>query len=703
MAERQLKDAEIGTFVSLRLTQEQPPEKAEIQSESEFTKQLVSNWDRFEIHNGLVYRRHHDTPRGEGDYLQLLLPRADVPETLRLCHEGIVGGHFAERKTLDQVGRRFYWNHWQQYVARFCRQCPQCSRYHQGKLRKQGPLQPVIPGAPFERWYIDLTGPHPKSANGHLWILTCMDSFTKWAEAFPLRSKEAEPIAKILVEQVFSRFGIPLSILSDQGKEVDGRIMREVCGLFGVEKLRTTPYKPSTNQVERFHRTLNSILGKTVAEHQKDWDSRLVFALSAYRATRHRGTGYSPNFLVLGRETRAPPDLVHGHVEEGDEYDAFVTRLCDRLTEAYAEVRQQLRQSAGYNKRYYDIGVRPSRFEAGQWVWYYNPRKYPGRQMKWTQQYEGPYLVLKMLSPLVAKIQQSSRNKPKTVHIDKLKKYEGIAPRMWPTAIVAVDAQRDGGQKGVTDPYAVLLGVERSILAESARASGEVHLCEGRESVDGLTAPPLAQKTGNVQELLCPEQTQSLEPLVPIDGSASHARILTETSGHNCEFGPPAVTEPDAVEDSSRFVLNDSEATTPVATHAVEETGVYSNSGLGSSIIITVNKSAGAPYPVTSPVAGDSIYTQGGNGDTNVTTPVAATEHGIQAGQWASDSYENSAISVCEKTSDVEHRREHDSIAAVMTEIMGRGSTLILMTVVQPGAVRSQARTGCCCLDQQSE
>ena len=69
----------------------------------------------------------------------------------------------------------------------------------------------------------------------------------------PTCNKEAEPIAKILVEQVFSRFGIPLSILSDQGKEVDGPIMREVCRLFGIEKLRTTPYKPSTNQVERFH------------------------------------------------------------------------------------------------------------------------------------------------------------------------------------------------------------------------------------------------------------------------------------------------------------------------------------------------------------------------------------------------------------------------------------------------------------------
>jgi len=73
--------------------------------------------------------------------------------------------------------------------------------------------------------------------------------------------------------------------------------------------------------------------------------------------------------------------------------------------------------------------------------------------MKWTQQYEGPHLVLKMLSPLVAKIQQSSRTKPKIVHVDKLKKYEGEEPRMWSTAEVAVAAQRNGDREGATGPY----------------------------------------------------------------------------------------------------------------------------------------------------------------------------------------------------------------------------------------------------------
>jgi len=73
--------------------------------------------------------------------------------------------------------------------------------------------------------------------------------------------------------------------------------------------------------------------------------------------------------------------------------------------------------------------------------------------MKWTQQYEGPYFILKMLSPLVAKIQQSSRTKPKIVHIDKLKKYEGEEPRMWSAAEVAAAAQQDGDREGATGPY----------------------------------------------------------------------------------------------------------------------------------------------------------------------------------------------------------------------------------------------------------
>ena len=137
-----------------------------------------------------------------------------------------------------------------------CRRCPNCNEYFRGKLVRQGPLQPVIAGAPYERWYIDLTGPHPKSDSGHVYILTSIDAFTKWTEAFPLRNKEAETAAKVLVEQVFCRSGTPISVVSDRGRKIGGNIMRNICRMLGVDKLRTTPYKPSTNQVERLHLSL---------------------------------------------------------------------------------------------------------------------------------------------------------------------------------------------------------------------------------------------------------------------------------------------------------------------------------------------------------------------------------------------------------------------------------------------------------------
>jgi len=116
----------------------------------------------------------------------------------------------------------------------------------------------------------------------------------------------------VLVEQVFCRFGTTVSVLSDRGKEVDGNIMRNVCRMIEINKLRTTSYKSSTNQVERLRRTINSVLGKTVAENQRDWDIRLSFDPAAYRASRSESTSYTPNTLTLGREVRMPADIMYG-------------------------------------------------------------------------------------------------------------------------------------------------------------------------------------------------------------------------------------------------------------------------------------------------------------------------------------------------------------------------------------------------------
>ena len=113
----------------------------------------------------------------------------------------------------------------------------------------------------------------------------------------------------------FSRYGMPRRILSDQGKEFMSEIFVELCKAMDIEKVRTSPYKPSTNGcIERFHRTLNSMLGKVIETNQRNWDECLPAVMAAYRAAKHDSTGYTPNKLVFNRENRMPIDIVLGDI-----------------------------------------------------------------------------------------------------------------------------------------------------------------------------------------------------------------------------------------------------------------------------------------------------------------------------------------------------------------------------------------------------
>ena len=113
----------------------------------------------------------------------------------------MTGGHLGVRRTLAQVQRRAFWPGWRNDVRTFCRRCASCQTYRRGKLPRIGALQPILAEEPFERLNFDLTGPHPRTRRGSVYILTCLCPFSKLAEAFPVPNKEAATIARVLVEQ----------------------------------------------------------------------------------------------------------------------------------------------------------------------------------------------------------------------------------------------------------------------------------------------------------------------------------------------------------------------------------------------------------------------------------------------------------------------------------------------------------------------
>ena len=174
--------------------------------------------------------------------------------------------------------------------------------------------------------------------------------------------------------------------------------MAEICRLLDIDKMRTTAYHPSGNgAVERFHATMNALIGRVIKEHHSDWDSLLPYVMAAYRAFRHEATKFTPNYLVLGREVRAPVDLVYDAPETpaAVSYASYADEMGDRMREAYALVREHLKVAAAAerNKRTYDLRVHTRQYyKVGDWVYYFNPRKLAGRQNKWRRKFTGPVI-----------------------------------------------------------------------------------------------------------------------------------------------------------------------------------------------------------------------------------------------------------------------------------------------------------------------
>ena len=292
--------------------------------------------------------------------------------------------------------------------------------------------------SPWDRMSIDICGPYPRSNLGNRYILTAIDTFTKFAFAFPLRNHEAPTVAKILVERIFSYFGTPLELLSDCAPEYESKLMQELCSMLEISKLRTSGYKPSTNAViERFHKTLNTMLGKVVQENQRNWDSLIPMVMMSYRSTTHSSTGFTPNFLTLGRELRSPLDIVLGTLNDDNNYNnycEFVNEQRTKLTQAYELARKQLGSVAVKSTERYNLKLHPKEYNVGDFVYFYYPRKYANRSPKLQRLYKGPYKVIEKLGPVNVKIQITPRSKPFVVHIDKLKSYYGEVPRAWDKA-----------------------------------------------------------------------------------------------------------------------------------------------------------------------------------------------------------------------------------------------------------------------------
>ena len=138
---------------------------------------------------------------------------------------------------------------------------------------------------------MDILGPLPVTHQINKFILVIGDYFTKWTEAYPIPNMEASIVAKVFVNEFVACFGAPVTLHTDQGRNFESALMKEICQLLGVTKTRATPYHPqSDGMVERFNRTLLSMLSTAIEDDEKDWDTKLPCLMLAYRSSVHETT-----------------------------------------------------------------------------------------------------------------------------------------------------------------------------------------------------------------------------------------------------------------------------------------------------------------------------------------------------------------------------------------------------------------------------
>ena len=248
------------------------------------------------------------------------------------------------------------------------------------------------------------------------------DYFTKWMEAYAIPNQEAPTIAQKLVDEFFCRFSLPEQLHSDQGRQFESAIISQICSILHIEKTRTTPYHPqSDGLVERFNRTLTAMLATYADTHPFDWEYHLPKVCMAYNASEQVTTGYSPFYLMFGRQARIPADLICAPPQTSQSTPSqseFAKSLCSSLSEAYQYVckssfHQIKRQEELYNRKVHGMP-----HKKGSLVWLYNTVIPRGHSKKFHRPWTGPYQVVKQLSESTYRVRHVLNNHYKNVHFD---------------------------------------------------------------------------------------------------------------------------------------------------------------------------------------------------------------------------------------------------------------------------------------------
>lgn len=240
---------------------------------------------------------------------RVVIPDRLIPLLFKYYHLAPTTAHLGIKKTWSRIEPHFWSPNLRHTIATMVKTCTYCQRSKQAPNTRAGLLSSEVPTRPFEKIFIDHIGPLPRSKKGNKYLLTIVDSFSKFAVFLPAKNTSSATTVSLLRSGLFAYFGFPKYLVSDNVSSFTSKEFSDMCLQLGIRHITTTPYYPNPSHAERVNKNIKIAIRIYHSDHQTDWDQNIHLFQIAFNSAKHLSTGYSPADLFLSFQINHPLEL----------------------------------------------------------------------------------------------------------------------------------------------------------------------------------------------------------------------------------------------------------------------------------------------------------------------------------------------------------------------------------------------------------